>query len=217
MASRRGEWARYVVALIAPRKRLGEPDTTPFKSQISYEEAGEQLSGDTIRRAFKRSILEYACMTAARPWVQVVDPEVTAWFRQARELAAREYPDLPLPLEHDRAATSTWIIFCPPGYRPARLEIEIKPAMGAIDLRFKGVALGDLRRAVNELLAPKMETKPPASRARSGCTIHRQRSARRFQNRRHSSGRCLPVRSSSYALPQPIGQLSSDCYMAREC
>jgi len=97
-------------------------------------------------------------MTVGRPWVQVVDPEVTGWFRQARTLAAREYPDLPLPLEHGRAAANTWMIFCPEGYMPSRPVIEIKPARGVVDLRFWGVALGDLRRAVSELLAPEMET-----------------------------------------------------------
>lgn len=157
---RQGEWMRYVVALIAPKKRLEGPDTAPFANRISYEEAAEQLLGDEYRRTFKRCILQYACKTVARPWVQVADPEVTGWFRQARMLAAREYPDLPLPLEHDRAPANTWMIFCPEGYRPSRLVIEIKPAMGAVDLRFWGVPVGDLRRAVNELLAPEMNTMP---------------------------------------------------------
>lgn len=155
---RQGEWVRYVVALIAPRKRLEEPDTASFPIQISYEDVAEQLSGDEARQIFKRSILKYACRTATRPWVQVVDPMITIWFRQARELAAREYPDLPLPLERPRAPTNTWMGFCPEGYAAAQLGIEIKPAMGVVDLRFKGVSLGGLRRAVNALLAPKMET-----------------------------------------------------------
>lgn len=155
---RQGKWMRYVVTLIAPRKRLEEPDTVPFTNRISYEEAAEQLSGDDVRRTFKRSILQYACTTAARPWVQVVDPEVSGWFRKARMLAAREYPDLSLPLERDRAAANTWMIFCPKGYMPSRLVIEIKPTMGAVDLRFWGVALGDLRPALGTLLTPDMET-----------------------------------------------------------
>lgn len=155
---RQGEWGRYVVTLIAPQKRLEEPDTAPFTNRISYEEAAAQLSGDEIRRAFKRSVLQNACQTASRPWVQVIDPETTQWFREARALAAQDYPDLPLPLEHDRAAMNTWMIFCPEGYVPSRLVIEIKPAMGVVDLRFKGVTLGELRRALDGQLAAGMDT-----------------------------------------------------------
>src|SRR6185437_225667 len=53
---RQGKWARYVVTLIAPRKRLEEPDTVLFTNRISYEEAAKHLSGDEVRRTFKRSI-----------------------------------------------------------------------------------------------------------------------------------------------------------------
>lgn len=155
---RRGEWSRYVVALLGPQKRIDAPDAGLFANRISYEDIAEQLAGSDSRTAFKKSILLNACATASTPWTQVVDPQVSEWFRQVRMFSAKEYPDLPLPVERDRAPTNVWIIFTPKGYAPARVSIEIKPVMGAVDLRFKGVELGDLRRTLQGALVVPMET-----------------------------------------------------------
>lgn len=154
-----GEWQSYSTVLVAPARRLdGVPDGA-FDYQISYEDCQNALTGNDARTAFKHRMLEVACGKAKAPWIKTVDQGVSSWFYDARKFAAGSFPDLPLPAEgQTRAPTSKWFYFAIKAFPQARVGIEIKPHLGVVDLRFKGVPIGDLRRDLGAALPSECET-----------------------------------------------------------
>jgi len=154
-----GDWDSFMTVLIAPNKYLVKSKMN-FDCRVAYEElleAFRQFGG--ARAAFKCYLLSAAIAKAKKPWVPKPVPELTAWFVKARAFAIAEFPDMPLPAEgKGRSPSSKWMNFYLQEFPMSLVSIEIKPHNGHIDLRLKGVDLGELRRTFSGRLPPGADT-----------------------------------------------------------
>ena len=141
-----GEWSEFATVLIAPQKRIANKTSDSFDFKISYEDCEAAVSGTDHRADFKRRALRAACQKAKVPGTPQVDTDHTAWFAAARRLSAAEFPDIPLPAEAGRAFNNTWLSLVLKDYPLSKVQIEIKPQQGTVDLRLYDVRIGDLRR-----------------------------------------------------------------------
>jgi len=169
-----GEWDSFVTVIMAPRRRLAVVPSDAFDFQISYEEIQQAMRGMGPRAAFKRRMLAAACAVARKPWARVPDRDITSWFKQARELAAVEFASLPLPSEHKaREPTDTLMALRLPSYSRVRLVIEIRPALGTVDLLLKRVTVKDLRHAVGRHFPAEIKIEPTQAGRSTRCrTAH---------------------------------------------
>ena len=141
-----GEWTRFATVLVAPQKRIAGTTAGVFDYQISYEDCAAAVGGTGPRADFKRRAIRAACNKAKVPAIPTVNAENTAWFAAARRLCVTEFPDIPLPAETGRAFNNTWLTVVLKEFPLAKVHLEIKPQLGAVDLRFYDVQVGDLRR-----------------------------------------------------------------------
>jgi hypothetical protein len=148
---RDGEWSDFATVLAAPQKRIADKTSRVFDYQISCEECEAAVSGTGPRAQFKRRALRAACQKARIPGIPKVDADHTAWFAAARQLSVAEFPDIPLPAETGRAFNNAWLSVILKDYPLSRVQLEIKPGNGVVDLRFYDVPIGDLRREFSTL------------------------------------------------------------------
>lgn len=132
--------------LIAPQRRIVGRTPDSFDFRISYEDCEATIGGSGPRADFKRRVLRAACRKARVPGTPKVDVGHTAWFAAARRFGTAEFPDIPLPAETGRAFNNTWLALVLSDYPLSRVQIEIKPQQGVVDLRFYDLRVGDLRR-----------------------------------------------------------------------
>jgi hypothetical protein len=132
---RDGEWSEFATVLVAPQKRIADKTSRVFDYQISYEECEAAVSGTGPRAQFKRRALRAACQKARIPGIPKVDADHTAWFAAARQLSVAEFPDIPLPAETGRAFNNAWLSVILKDYPLSRVQLEIKPGNGVVDLR----------------------------------------------------------------------------------
>ena len=165
-----GDWESFITVLIAPNRYLAQ-NKMKFDYLLSYEELIKIFDDiDDLRSAFKCRLIEAAIAKAKKPWVANPVPKLTAWFVDARNFAISEFPDLPLPEEgKGRSPTSKWITFYLSQFPMSRVGIEIKAHNGHVDLRFNGVDLGEMRRALAERLPSGADT--VEAKSRKSCAI----------------------------------------------
>ncbi len=158
------KWDTYVTVLIAPERRLSDVRLEAFDCMLSYEEVLMILAGDSARTEYKRRMIRAACAKSRIPWTKTADPNLTAWFSEARRYGVSAYPDLPLPAEtEERAPSNKWFVFYLREFPQSRVLVEIKPHVGVVDLRFKGVRIGDLRRELGDQSPDGAETDEASS------------------------------------------------------
>jgi hypothetical protein len=111
------EWDRYITVMTAPRSYLSaQPEARGYDAQISHEairswfECNSTL--EPARATYKMELLSRSITRRIGIYVPVKDSEVTTFRIGYQEIAAREFPDLPLnPPPPESGARATWMRF----------------------------------------------------------------------------------------------------------
>ncbi len=139
-----GQCTEFSTILVAPSAYVGskKDDLKGFDSVVTYEDVSTwlgQAEPRSMRRRYKRVILERAITKATLGYHPEDDAEVTEFWRLYWELVQREVPELEMEEPGAKPSRAGFVYFRPGGM-PTDVCIVHKLARGHVDLQFSGMA-----------------------------------------------------------------------------
>jgi hypothetical protein len=171
-----GECSTYRAVLMAPQVYIERsPRATAFDVRLTYEAVRNWFRGAAHlgdRGRYRAEFLESAITEARRGWQAVPDAEVTSFWSEYGKYVRERAPELRMPAEEARPATSTYVYFCGLADVHNRLRLVHQLDRGEVRIQIEG--MGNQVAQLSAALKPHLERGMVIDKAGKSARIYMQ-------------------------------------------